>query len=176
MNSTNNTKLLNLQQLSGRDSFYGGARIRVAHSPHQVPRVGDLFSAGFVRWNLPHNFDNVHAHPAPPQQVFGRFNYSMPIPSLAEYHCAFALFNPNDEESFGIVRVVDRMGQTVIQRRYELRPHQTMLYSLADLKTAESPGEALAIVPLQEPKLRDGGVVVVRNDSDRHSTFQDFKC
>jgi hypothetical protein len=161
--------LLNLQQLSGRDSFYGGARIRVAPSPHQVPRAGDLFSAGFVRWNLPHNFDNVHAHPAPPQQVFGRFNYSMPIPALSEYHCAFALFNPNEEESFGIVRVVDRMGQTVVPRRYELRPHQTTLYSLADLKTAESPGEALAIVPLKEPKLRDGGVVVVRNDSDKAS-------
>ncbi|MBZ5624441.1 MAG: hypothetical protein LAQ69_37950, partial [Acidobacteriia bacterium] len=83
--------LLNLQQLSGRDSFFGGARIRVAPSPHQVPRAGDLFSAGFVRWDLPHNFDNVHAHPAPPQQVFGRFNYSMPFPALAEYHCAFAL-------------------------------------------------------------------------------------
>ncbi|MBZ5620196.1 MAG: hypothetical protein LAQ69_15940, partial [Acidobacteriia bacterium] len=79
------------------------------------------------------------------------------------------LFNPNDEESFGIVRVVDRMGQTAVQRRYDLRPHQTRLYSLADLKTAESPGEALAIVPLQQPKLRDGGVVVVRNDSDKAS-------
>jgi len=161
--------LLNLQQLSGRDSFFGGARIRVAPSPHQVPRAGDLFSAGFVRWNLPRNFDNVHAHPAPPQQVVGRFNYSMPFPALDEYHCAFALFNPNDDASFGLVRVVDRMGQTVVQRRYELRPHQTTLYSLADLKTADSPGEALAIVPLAEPKLRDGGVVVVRNESDRAS-------
>ena len=33
----------------------------------------------------------------------------------------------------------------------------------------ESPGEALAIAPLNEPKLRDGGVVVVRNDSDKAS-------
>jgi hypothetical protein len=161
--------LLNIEESSGRNSFYGGAKIRVAPSPHQVPRAGDLFSAGFVRWNLPRNFDNVHAHPAPPQQIYGHFNYSMPFPALEEYHCAFALFNPNDEESFGIVRVVDRMGQTAVQRRYELRPHQTTLYSLADLKTAQSPGEALAIVPLKEPKLRDGGVVVVRNDSEKAS-------
>src|SRR5471030_661054 len=30
--------LLNLQQMSGRDSFFGGAKIRVAPSPHQMPR------------------------------------------------------------------------------------------------------------------------------------------
>ena len=89
-----------------------GAKVRVAPSPDQVPRAGDLFSAGFVRWNLPDNFDNVHAHPAPPQQAIGRFNYSMPFLPLTEYHGRFALFNPNEEESDGGVRVVDRMGRT----------------------------------------------------------------
>ncbi len=161
--------LLDMREIAGRDSFYGGAKIRVAPSPHQVERAGDLFSAAFVRFDMPHNFDNVHAHPAPPQQIYGYFNYSMPFPALSEYHCAFALFNPNEEESFGVVRVVDRMGITVVQRRYQLRPHQTTLYTLADLKTAESPGEALAIAPLDEPKLRDGGVVVVRNESEKAS-------
>ena len=152
--------LLDMQSLAKRDSFFGGAKIRVAPSPHQVARAGDLFSAGFVRWNLPGNFDNVHAHPAPPQQVAGHFNYSMPFPALSEYHCALALFNPNEDESFGAVRVVDRLGRTVGQKAYRLVPHQTKLYSMADLKDAASPGEALAIAPLSEPKLADGGVVV----------------
>src|SRR5579863_5934692 len=100
-------KLVRVSDLVGRNAFFGGMKLRVAPSPHQVPRAGDLFSAGFVRWNLPRNFDNVHAHPAAPQQVIGRFNYSMPFPALSEFHCAFALFNPNEEESRGTVRVVD---------------------------------------------------------------------
>jgi hypothetical protein len=159
--------LLDMKSMARRDAFFGGAKIRVAPSPNQVPRAGDLFSAGFVRWNLPGNFDNVHAHPAAPQQVVGHFNYSMPFPALAEYHCAFALFNPNEEESYGAVRLVDRLGRTVGQKAYRLVPHQTKLYSMADLKEAVSPGEALAIAPLQEPKLADGGVVVVHNDSEK---------
>jgi hypothetical protein len=159
--------LLDMRAMAGRDSFFGGAKIRVAPSPHQVARAGDLFSAGFVRWLLPENFDNVHAHPAPPQQVSGHFNYSMPFPALAEYHCAFALFNPNEEESFGAVRVVDRMGRTVGQKAYRLVPHQTRLYSMAGLRDAATPGEALAIAALSEPKLAGGGVVVVRNDSEK---------
>jgi hypothetical protein len=159
--------LLDMKTMAKRNSFFGGAKIRLAPSPHQVPRAGDLFSAGFVRWNFPGNFDNVHAHPAPPQQVAGHFNYSMPFPALSEYHCAFALFNPNEEESFGAVRVVDRLGRTVGQKAYRLVPHQTKLYSMADLKDAATPGEALAIAPLAEPKLADGGVVVVHNDSEK---------
>ncbi len=159
--------LLDMQAMVKRDAFFGGAKIRVAPSPHQVARAGDLFSVGFVRWNLPGNFDNVHAHPAPPQQVEGHFNYSMPFPALSEYHCAFALFNPNEEESYGVVRVVDRLGRTVGQKAYRLVPHQTKLYSMADLKDAKTPGEALALAPLSEPKLADGGVVVVHNDSER---------
>jgi hypothetical protein len=159
--------VVNLKEWTGRDSFFGGAKVRVAPSPNQVLRAGDLFSAGFVRWNLPRNFDNVHAHPAPMQQVIGHYNYSMPFPSLAEYHCAFALFNPNEEESTGVIRAVDRLGQTGAERPYRLQPHQTLLYTLADLRPAATPAEALALAPLNNLKLKDGGVIVVRNDSDR---------
>ena len=112
-----------------------------------------LFSAGFVRWDLPGNFDNVHAHPAAPQQVVGRFNYSMPFPALSEYHCAFSLFNPNDDDSYGIMRAVDRLGRTVAQRQYQLRPHQTMLFTMADLKAFETPGEAFAVASLEKAPL-----------------------
>lgn len=159
--------LLDLKDLAKRDSFFGGAKIRLAPSAHQVARAGDLFSAGFVRWNLPGNFDNVHAYPAPPQQVVGHYNYSMPLPPFSEYHCAFALFNPNDDESYGTVRVVDRLGRTVTERDYRLVPHQTRLYSMAGLKDAATPGEVLAISPLTEPKLADGGVLVVTNSSEK---------
>jgi hypothetical protein len=159
--------LLNLRDWAKRDAFFGSAKVRVAPSPHQVPHAGDLFSAGFVRWNLPGNFDNIHAQPAAPQQLVGHFNYSMPFPPLSEYHCALALFNLDDEESWGVVRVVDRMGRDVAQRPYRLRPHQTTLYTMGGLKTAGTPGEALAIAPLHEPKLSAGGTVVVRNDSDK---------
>ena len=159
--------LLDLKTLAHRDTFFGGAKIRLAPSPNQVARAGDLFSAGFVRWNLPGNFDNVHAHPAPPQQVVGHFNYSMPLPALSEYHCAFALFNPNEDESFGTVRVVDRLGRTTAQQNFRLVPHQTKLYSMSGLKDAATPGEALAIVPLSDPKMADGGVVVVHNESEK---------
>jgi hypothetical protein len=164
--------LLDMRALSGRDSFYGGAKIRLAPSPGQVARAGDLFSAGFVRWDLPGNFDNVHAHPAAPQQAIGRFNYSMPFPALREYHCAFSVFNPGDEESEGLIRVVDRLGRTAAQRRYQLRPHQTMLFSMDGLKTFETPAEAFAVTspekaPLEEPKLADGGAIVIRNETER---------
>jgi hypothetical protein len=160
-------RLLHVPDLVGSNSFFGGLKLRVAPSPHQVPRAGDLFSAGFVRWNLPTNFDNVHAHPAAPQQVIGRFNYSMPFPALSEFHCAFALFNPNEEESRGQIRVVDRLGRTIAERPYQLRPHQSMLYSMADLANAATPAEALAMAPLAEPRLQDGGVIVIHNDSER---------
>jgi hypothetical protein len=158
--------LLDLSKMSGRDAFFGGAKVRVAPSPGQMPRAGDLFSAGFVRWDLPSNFDNIHAHPAAPQQMVGRFNYSMPFPALSEYHCALSLFNPGDEASFGQLRVVDRMGRTISQRPYELQPHQTKLQTLADLKPADTPGEALAIAPLAVNALADGGTLVIRNESN----------
>ena len=159
--------LVNLAEFARRDAFFGGARVRVAPSPHQMPHAGDLFSAGFVRWNLPSNFDNIHAQPAAPQQLFGHFNYSMPFPPLGEYHCALALFNLDDRESWGVVRVVDRLGRDVVRRTYRLRPHQTTIYGMSDLKTLQTPGEALAIVRLNEPKLAAGGTVVVRNDSEK---------
>jgi hypothetical protein len=165
-------RLLDMAELTGRDSFFGGAKIRVAPSPGQVARAGDLFSAGFVRWDLPGNFDNVHAHPAAPQQAIGRFNYSMPFPALSEYHCAFSIFNPGDDQSEGLIRVVDRLGRTAVQRRYQLRPHQTMLFAMDGLKPFDSPSEAFAVysldkAPLFEPKLADGGAIVIRNETER---------
>ena len=160
------TTMVEIGELASRKEFWGGARIRLAPSAHQVSHAGDLFSAGFVRWQSESNFDNVHAHPAAPQQAIGHFNYSMPIPALSEYHCAFSLFNPNDVASEGSIRVVDRMAQTIVDRPYRLEPHHTELFSLEDLTNFASPAEMLAITPLSQPKLADGGVLVVHNTSD----------
>jgi hypothetical protein len=159
-------RLVSVKEITGLASFYGGARIRVAPSPGQMPRAGDLFSAGFMRWDLPGNFDNVHAHPAAPQQAIGRFNYSMPFPALSEYHCAFSLFNPSGEESHGSIRTVDRLGRTIVARKYRLVPYQTVLYTISELKLAASPGEAFATEPLNEARLADGGAIVISNDSE----------
>jgi hypothetical protein len=90
----------------------------------------------------------------------------MPFPALSEYHCALAVFNPNEEESFGTIRVVDRLGRTAAERPYRLRPHQSTLYTISDLKPVETPAEALAIAPASA-KLADGGGVVIRNESER---------
>ena len=113
---------------------------------------GDLFSAGFVRWNLPSNFDNIHAHPAPPQQIFGHFNYSMPFPALSRIPLRLRRCSiPTRRSPTAPLRVVDRLGRTVGPSHIRLRPHQTKLYSIGDLKAADTPGEALAIAPLAEP-------------------------
>lgn len=166
--------IMDMGQLLGGKPFWGSARLRLAPRGKSVTHAGDLFSAGFVRWKTATDFDNVHAHPAAPKQARGRFFYSMPFPSLAEYHCAFALFNPNDDDSAGVVRIVDRLGRTVIERRYRLGPHHSTLYSLADLKTADSPAEALRPVALKEAKLRQGGVVAVINDTEAVSFAYTF--
>jgi hypothetical protein len=161
------TTLVELSELAHRQQFWGGAKIRLAPTAHQVSHAGDLFSAGFTRWQTPSNFDNVHAHPAAPQQAIGHYNYSMPLPALSEYHCMFSLFNPAEEASEGSLRVVNRMGQTVAERPYHLEPHHTLLYSLEDLHNFENPGEGLAVTPLSEKRMADGGVIVVHNTADK---------
>jgi hypothetical protein len=160
------TTLVDIGEISKGKTFWGGARVRTAPSAGQVGHAGDLFSAGFMRWQTPTNFDNVHAYPAAPQQAIGHFNYSMPLPPLSEYHLVFAMFNPNDVASVGTIRVVDRMAQTVVERPYNLFPHQSLLYSLETLKNFDSPGDGLAITPLQEKRMSDGGVVNVHNTSE----------
>ncbi len=160
------TTMVDLREIAHGKSFWGAGRIRLAPSPGQVSHAGDLFSAGYVRWQTDSNFDNVHAHPAAPQQAMGHFNYSMPFPALSEYHCMFSLFNPGEVESTGSIRVVDRMGQTVVERPMKLVPHQTLLYSIETLKNYDSPGEGLAITPLEEKKLANGGVIIVHNTSE----------
>ncbi|HUF22727.1 MAG TPA: hypothetical protein VMN81_01275 [Vicinamibacterales bacterium] len=157
--------IIDMDQVLDGKPFWGSARLKLTPRGENASHSSDLFSAGFVRWHSAHNFDNVHAHPIAPDDQRGRFFYSMPFPALDEYHCALALFNPNDDESAGVVRVVDRLGRTVGERRYRLGPRQSTLYSLSDMKPAASPGEALAPAA-PDAALRAGGVVAVINDSE----------
>ncbi len=159
--------VLRMADLAGKKKFWGGARIRLAPSGKQpVTHAGDLFSAGFVRWTTPENFDNVHAHPAAPLQMVGKFFYSMPFPPLDEYHCALAVFNPNDAESRGVIKLIEPQGQIIVERPYILEPHQAQLYTLGDLKPVNSPGEALGVSAVPQNATRDGGVLMIANDTD----------
>jgi hypothetical protein len=146
--------------------FWGSAKIRLAPRGNPVTHAGDLFSAGFIRWNTPSAFDNVHAHPAAPKQARGRFFYSMPFPPLDEFHCAFALFNPSPDDSVGTIRLVHPSGKLLVERRYTLRPHQTFLYDLAGLEQVDSPARALSIGAVPASEVRAGGVVSVTNHTE----------
>lgn len=152
--------------LGPKKQFWGSGKLRLAPHGTGVAHAGDLFSAGFVRWNTPTNFDNVHAHPAAPKQARGKFFYSMPFPPLSEYHCAFALFNPSPDDSTGVLRLILPSGQVFLERKYKLRPQQTLLYSLADLTSLKSPRDALAIAPPPANELKHGGVVAVVNETE----------
>ncbi len=158
--------VLRASDLTGGKPFWGSAKIRLAPTGQQVTHAGDLFSAGFVRWNTPRNFDNVHAHPAAPKQARGKFYYSMPFPPLDEYHCAFVLFNPSDDESTGTVRAVGLQGETIVEREYTLNPRQTILYRMGDLKTEDSPREVLHVSGPPANGARRGGVVRVVNRTE----------
>ncbi len=159
--------VLRMGDIAGKKKFWGGARIRVAPSGKQpVTHAGDLFSTGFVRWTTKENFDNVHAHPAAPLQMVGKFFYSMPFPSLDEYHCAIALFNPNDAESAGVLKLIEAQGNTVIERAYALQPHTTQLYTLGELRPVDSPAQALHIAAAPTNAARSGGVLMIANETD----------
>ena len=69
-------------------------------------------------------------------------------------HCLIRMTsNPEDSSA-----VVDRLAQTIVERPVQTcAPHQTLLYSIETLKNYDTPGEGLAITPLEEKKLSDGG-------------------
>ena len=115
-------------------TFFGGLKIRLrpaASGQTAMPHASDLFSSAFVRWRTAGAFDNVHANPDPQQwQNTDAYFYSMPFPPLQENECVFSLFNPNNEPSAGEITVSDSLGKRFAARRYELKPHASLLFDL----------------------------------------------
>ncbi len=146
--------LLDMRADFGTRFVLSAARsIRVAPSPGQVPRAGDLFSAGFVRWDLPGNFDNVHAHPAAPQQAIGRFNYSMPFLPLSGISCGVLHFQSGRRRVGRLLRVVDRMGRTARSGAISSARIRPCSSPWTGLKQFETPAEAFAVTALEQPRL-----------------------
>jgi hypothetical protein len=161
---------------AGKD-FWGGMRIRLRPRARESMPASDLFSSAFVRWQTESSFDNVHANPDPLQwQKAESFYYSMPYPSLTDYICTFALFNPNKEPSAGQITLFDRLGNKALTRRYELTPYSSLLLSLNTSEILTNPGEAFA--PLKtavstnaQKTLTGSGSLTVTNDPRSVKSF-----
>lgn len=156
---------------AGRN-FWGGMRIRLRPRCRGTTRAGDLFSSAFNKWQSASSFDNVHAHPDPPQlQNTEGYYYSMPFPSLADYECVFSAFNPYNERSSGEITLHDPLGEKVITRRYELNPHASLIFDLNSNRfTGGSQPPAAAEKPSSK-RNRDHGLIAVTNDRGSVKSF-----
>lgn len=170
--------LISARELIGSDrDFWGGMRIRLRPKAREVMPASDLFSSAFVRWQTENSFDNVHANPDPLQwQKPESFYYSMPYPPLAEYICTFALFNPNNEPSVGRIDVFDTLANKILSKRYELKPHSSLLLSLNTDEILTHAAEAFTKFDARgsapSAKSRtESGLLVVTNDPKSTKSF-----
>jgi hypothetical protein len=126
------TTTINLKEvLSDRKDFWGGMRVRLRPKGREPMHASDLFSSAFVRWKTDTAFDNVHANPDPIEwQRPDPFFYSMPFPPLNEYEALFSLFNPNAQESAGLITIYDAVGERLAEQAYELKPRASLLFDL----------------------------------------------
>ncbi|MFN0086311.1 MAG: hypothetical protein ACKVX9_13065 [Blastocatellia bacterium] len=147
-------------------SFWGGMRIRLRPRGREAMHACDLFSSAFVRWKTVASFDNVHANPDPPQwQNVESYFYSMPFPALGQYDCLYSLFNPYDAPSAGELSMFDPRGKRIVSRRYELKPHSSLLFDL----NAGAPADDPWTRPLKEagpgaPLNQAHGLIAATND------------
>ena len=173
------TTVINARELIGDiGNFWGGMKIRLRPRAREAMPASDLFSSAFVRWRTEKSFDNVHANPDPPQwQKAESFYYSMPFPSLAEYSCTFALFNPYGASSTGQIVLFDQLANKVLTRRYELKPYQSLLLSLNGGEFVTQPSEALVpsgkqpVARPAQPTTAGAGHLVVTNDQKSVKSF-----
>jgi hypothetical protein len=154
--------------------FWGGMRIRLRPRCKGTTRAGDLFSSAFNRWQSASSFDNVHAHPDPPHlQNTESYYYSMPFPSLADYECVFSLFNPYDELSSGEITLHDPFGEKVIIRRYELKPHASLIFDLNSNRFSGDSRQPVSVEKAASKQNRNHGLLAVTND---RGTVKNFGC
>jgi len=178
-----------------RTSFWGGLTIRLRPNGRESMHASDLFSSAFIRWQTATSFDNVHANPDPPQwQIRKPFHYSMPFPSLSDYQCTVAIFNPYDVNSVGHILMRDHAGANVLDHAYDLRPHATLL---VELNRPDLSCDACAAFGLTQPKTpvtnvakmervsnvktdpagdmqsiaKDGGILVITNKDSATKNF-----
>lgn len=133
------TTVIPVSELTGREkSFWGGMKVRLR--PVAGTHASDLFSSAFVRWSTRESFDNVHANPDPRQwQNTKSYYYSMPFPSLDEYDCTLSLFNPYDERCAGRIAVSSARGSVLCEKRFDLKPHASLLFNLNSGNAATEP-------------------------------------
>jgi hypothetical protein len=156
---------------AGRN-FWGGMRIRLRSRCRGTTRAGDLFSSAFNKWQSASSFDNVHAHPDPPQlQNTESYYYSMPFPSLADYECVFSAFNPYDERSSGEITLHAPLGEKVITRRYELNPHASLIFDLNSNRFTAGAQPPVAAEKPSSKRNRDHGLIAVTNDRGSVKSF-----
>lgn len=127
-----NATVISVRDLVGDGAeFLGGLIVRLRPNTRTPMHASDLFSSAFIRWKTDGAFDNVHANPDPIQwQAPKAFFYSMPFPSLAEYSCVYACFNPYPTRSVGELLVFDAFGRRSTRLRYDLPPWSTILFDL----------------------------------------------
>ncbi|MBL8203673.1 MAG: hypothetical protein JNM09_05535 [Blastocatellia bacterium] len=154
--------------LGEQKTFWGGMKIRLRPQNQTVKHASDLFSSAFVRWKTAASFDNVHANPDPLEwQNTTSFFYSMPFPSLDEYDCLFSLFNPYEQSSVGEIVLHNPSGQRVQTLRYELQPHQSLLFHL---NTGSLVSDPWAIAEAT-PKFRSNGLLAITNKEGTAKSF-----
>lgn len=150
-------------------SFWGGMKIRLIPRCRETMHASDLFSSAFVRWRTAASFDNVHANPDPRQwQNTESFFYSMSFPSLADYECLFSLFNPYDQRSAGEIVMFDPNGKRVAARRYELKPHASLLFDLNAGTFGDDPWSARATGKTPN---KSSGLLAVTNEQGSVKSF-----
>jgi hypothetical protein len=167
------TTLLKCSELiGGREPFWGGLRIRMLVKGQAASYVSDLFSAAFVRWNHAHGFDSLHAHPDPLQlQGTDRFYSSMPFPSLQEYACTLAVFNPYNRPSSGRITFHAEDGSRQIEQSYKLPPYGSARFNL-NSDTPESHLKQTTLpVATNRKEIRKGGSLLIENGE---STVKNF--
>jgi hypothetical protein len=156
----------------GRETFWGGLKIRMFVKGKQAIFVSDLFSSAYVRWNYANGFDTLHAHPDPLQlQVADKFYSSMPFPSLEEYGCKLAIFNPYSAASTGKVALYATDGSKQSEFTYSLAPCGSTMLNL----DAETPTAHLKTISAKASTSRKaiskGGSIIIENDERSVKNF-----
>ena len=166
-----NATLLRCRDLArGRESFWGGCRIRMLVNSKAPFYVSDLFSAAFVRWNYASSFDTLHAHPDPPQmQTTDTYYASMPYPDLADYDCTLSLFNPYAAVSEGRITLYAENGSKRFEQPYKLTPFASSLLKLNEKQAAAKQLSRVALVGGKNAS--QVGSVLVANQEKSVKTF-----